>query len=266
MLSRLLSVESPVAIAHRGGSGLRPENTAVAFAHAVSLGVDALECDVRLSADGEPVVIHDDTLDRTTDRQGAVARLSARQLAEADAGAHFGPEQGYPYRGQRVGVPTLAEVLSIAGTLPVIVEIKGTDARTADRALSVIRDAGAETRVVMGGFSHVVVGRIRSAAPACVTSASRVEVQSALRRSWFAMRPRRTGYHLFQVPVRLRGRTVLTRGFVRVARRAGIPVQAWIVDDPAEMRALIAWGVTGLISDRPDVAVAVVREAGRPSL
>src|SRR5262245_31578994 len=78
--ARLLST-APVAIAHRGGAKLRPENTLLAFAHAMACGVDAIECDVRLSRDGEPVVIHDETLDRTTDRTGPVAALPADELA-----------------------------------------------------------------------------------------------------------------------------------------------------------------------------------------
>jgi glycerophosphoryl diester phosphodiesterase len=261
MLSRLLSFDAPVAIAHRGGSKLRPENTLPAFAHAVSLGVDAVECDVHLSSDGEPVVIHDATLERTTDRGGAVSRLTARQLASVDAGAQFAPDAGSPYRGLGIGIPTLAEVLAVAGELPVVVEIKGTEVRTAERALDVIRNAGAEGRVVLGGFSHAVVSHLRSVAPAVVTSASRDEVRAALRWSWFGLAPRRAGYRLFQVPLRLQERTVLTRRFVRAARRARLPVQAWIVDDPGDMRTLIGWGVAGLISDRPDLAIAAVRDA-----
>jgi glycerophosphoryl diester phosphodiesterase len=260
MLSRLLSLDLPVAIAHRGGSRLRPENTLTAFAYAQALGVDAVECDVHLSADGEPVVVHDATLDRTTDRQGPVRALTARQLAEVDAGARFVTADGSrPYLGQGIGVPRLAEVLELVRDRPVVVEIKGQDLRTAERALAVIREADAEGRVIVGGFSDAVIGRVRALASSCLTSASRAEVQSALRRSWFSIVPRRTGYALFQVPVRLRGRRVLTARFVRAARRAGIPVQAWIVDDVAEMRTLLAWGVTGLISDRPDLALGLTR-------
>lgn len=258
MLSRLLSLEEPAVIAHRGGSKLRPENTLAAFRHAVSLGVDAIECDVHLSRDGEVVVIHDDTLDRTTDATGAVARFTAAELASIDAGARFEPERGFPFRDQGVGVPRLAEVLAACPDLPVVVEIKGDRPETARRALETVRAAGAEARVMMGGFSQAVLGEVRRRAPGLITSASRVEVQSALRRSWVWLAPRRSGYALFQIPLRLRGRQILTRRFVRVARRSSIPVQAWIVDDEADMRMLLEWGVTGLISDRPDVALRVV--------
>lgn len=259
MCSRLLSLDTRAAIAHRGGSKLGPENTLAAFRRAMTFGVDAIECDVHLSADGEPVVIHDDTLDRTTDARGAVSALTARQLGRVDAGARFGADAGYPFRGQGVGVPRLAEVLSLSTAISVVIEIKGGDVRTADRVLAVVREMRAEERVIVGGFHHEVIAHVRRSGRV-PTSASRPEVLAALRRSWFFLSPRRTGFALFQIPVRLAGRAVLSRRLVQLARRVGIPVQAWIVDDASEMRALLAWGVTGLISDRPDLAVAAVRE------
>ena len=231
----------------------------LAFAHAVALGVDALECDVHLSRDGEPVVIHDFTLERTTEAAGPVAALTAGELATLDAGHHFGPAEGYPYRGAAGGVPRLTSVLEQFPSQPVVVEIKGNDPAVAARTLEVIEACGASGRVLIGGFSHAVLQAVRAGRGPLPTSASSQEVQSALRRSYVRWPPRRTGYRVFQIPVRLRGRTVLTRGLVSVARRAQVPVHAWIVDDAAEMRTLRDWGVTGLISDRPDVALEVVR-------
>lgn len=258
MLGPLLSPARPVAIAHRGGSKLRPENTMLAFEHALTLGVDALECDVRLSSDDVPVVIHDETLDRTTDATGPVGARTAEELAAVDAACRFERAGARPFRGQGVGVPRLATVLAQA-TVPVIVEIKGDDPHVAVRALDVIEAVGASHRVIIGGFSQQVLEVVRRRAPALATSASMREVQAALRRSYFWLAPRPAGYRLFQVPVRFGGRPVLRRTLVRSLLRAGVPVQAWIVDEAEEMRSLIAWGVSGLISDRPDVAVAVVR-------
>ena len=260
LLSPLLSLSRVTAIAHRGGAALRPENTMTAFAHAVALGADALECDVHLSRDGEAVVIHDATLDRTTDVTGPVAALGVRELARADAGYRFGAAEGFPFRGKGCGIPTLTDVLSTWPGVPVVVEIKGDRAETAARVLDVVRELGAEHRVIVGGFSAIVLEAVRRSGRRVITSASSVEVQSALRRSAVWLTPRRTGFDLFQVPIRLRGRRVLTRAFVRAARRARVPVQVWIVDDAREMRELVSWGVTGLISDRPDVAIEVRNE------
>lgn len=257
----LLSLDRVVAIAHRGGSALRPENTLPAFDHAVSLGVDGLECDVQLSRDGEVVIIHDPTVNRTTDGTGAVGDFTADELARLDAGARFGPDLAWPYRGQGIGIPTLRTFLNRYRSLPLVIEVKGEDPEVADRALTLIREARAEDRVIMSGFSEVVLAHVRRVVPHIPTSASRPEVNSARVRSYFGLRPRLTGYQVLQVPYRFRGRQVLWRGYVRGARRAEVPVHAWIVDRPEDLQTVIGWGVTGLISDRPDLAVEAARRA-----
>lgn len=257
----LLSLEHVVAIAHRGGSLLRPENTIVAFDHAVALGVDGLECDVQLSRDGEVVIIHDPTVDRTTGGSGAVADFTADELARMDAGAKFGADSGWPYRGQDIGVPTLRSFLARYQNLPLVVEVKGDDPDVADRALTLIRDARAEDRVIICGFSQRVLAHVRRVAPHIPTSASRPEVQSARVRSFFGVKPRVTGYEVLQVPLRFRERRVLWSGYVRAARRADVPVHAWIVDQLEDLQTVIGWGVTGLISDRPDLAIEAARRA-----
>lgn len=257
----LLSLERVVVIAHRGGSALRPENTLPAFDHAVSLGVDGLECDVQLSRDGEVVVIHDPTLERTTDGRGAVADCTAGELGRIDAGAQFGADRGWPYRGQGIGIPTLRVFLRRYRDLPLVVEVKGDQPEVADRALALIKEAGAEDRVLVASFSDTVLRHVRRVAPHMPTSASRPEVRSALIRSRFWLKPRLTGYSVLQVPLRFRGRQVLTRKYVRAAGRAGVPVHSWIVDHPEDLQTIIDWGVTGLISDRPDLAVEAARTA-----
>jgi glycerophosphoryl diester phosphodiesterase len=263
-LDRLLSLSTHVAIAHRGGSKLNPENTLAAFGHAATLGVDAIECDVRLSKDDEVVVIHDETVDRTTNCTGRVVDFTADELATFDAGHHFGGDAGFPRRGLGIGVPRLRDALVQCPDLPFVVEIKGDQVRDVDQVLEVIRDAGAEDRVMIGGFDVGVLRAVRTLAPNLITSASSVEVRAALRRAVLFLRPKPSGYQAFQVPHVFRGRRILRRSFVRAARRAGLPVHVWVVDDPAEMRTLLGWGVSGLISDRPDLAVAV-RDAYRPS-
>jgi glycerophosphoryl diester phosphodiesterase len=257
-LASLISLTNVAVIAHRGGSKLRPENTAAAFAHAVSLGVDALECDVHLSRDGEVIVIHDATLERTTNARGPVSALTADELSRVDASAKFAPPPGAPAERVEGGVPRLADLLA-RHSLPFVIEIKGDDVATAERAVAVLQESRALDRVVIGGFSHVVLETVRRLAPDLPTSASSLEARAAVRRALFRMAPKRTGFELFQVPYRLRGKRMFGRAFVAAAQRAGVPVQAWIVDDPDDMRRLVEWGVTGLISDRPDVAVDVAR-------
>jgi glycerophosphoryl diester phosphodiesterase len=253
-----MSTAPTVVIAHRGGAKLRPENTLASFDHAASLGVDGIECDVHLSRDGEPVVIHDHTLDRTTDGHGPVAALSADELSRVDAGFAFGAAEEFPYRGRGFGVPRLEHVLRRYPEMPFVVEIKGDEPSAPARVIDVVHAAGAAGRVLIGGFSQQVLSAVRRIEPALPTSASRDEVRAAVRRAAVWLAPRRSGYALIQVPFRFKGRRVFGRRFVRGARRAGFPVHAWIVDDPAEMTMLVSWGVTGLISDRPDVAIQTV--------
>jgi glycerophosphoryl diester phosphodiesterase len=257
----LLSFDRVAAIAHRGGSALRPENTLVAFDHAVSLGADGLEFDARCSKDGEVVVIHDPTVQRTTNGTGAVREHTADELARLDAGAQFGRDRGWPYRGQGIGVPTLRAVLSRYSQIPAIVEIKGDDTVVADRTLEVIREVGAEDRVILAGFSHAVMAHVRRKAPHIPTSGSSREVKSGRLRSMCRVKLRLTGYRMLGVPFRFAGRQILTRAYTQAALRAGIPVYSWIVDRPEDLATIIGWGVTGLISDRPDLAVEAARAA-----
>jgi len=258
-LDRLFPPGRAAAIAHRGGAKLRPENTIAAFDHAMTLGVDAMECDVHVSADGVPMVIHDATLERTTDRAGRVDASTAAELGCVDAGARFGEAEGFPYRGRGHGIPRLAEVLDRHPAMPFIVEVKGDRPDVVPVVLEVLRKSRQPGRFVVGGFSQAVMDAVRRLAPEIPTSASREEVQGAIRRSYLRIGPRRTGCQLYQVPFRFQGRQVFRESFVRTVVRSGFPVQAWIIDAPEDMRRLMAWGVTGLISDRPDIAARLVR-------
>jgi glycerophosphoryl diester phosphodiesterase len=262
MLSRLLSLDHVNVIAHRGGSKLRPENTLVAFDHAQSIGADAIECDVHLSRDGEAVVIHDPTLERTTDARGPVSALSAADLARVDAGFRFGPAQGHPHRGIGAYVPRLAEVLERMAAMPLIVEIKGDRPEVADTVVGVIADARALDRVIIGGFSQTVLERARRLHKDAVTSASKAEARWALYRSYVRMPPTDPQYWVFQVPYRFRGRRRFRRAFVETVGRINLPVQEWVVDDANDMRRLIDWGANGIITDRPDLARTIVKLSG----
>jgi glycerophosphoryl diester phosphodiesterase len=263
MLSRLLSLDHVSVIAHRGGSKLRPENTLEAFEHAATLGVDAIECDVHLSRDGEPVVIHDPTLDRTTDRRGPVSGLTAAELGRVDAGFHFAPDAHHPFRGRGHYVPRLAELLERI-PLPMVVEIKGSRPEVADAVLGVIGDAGAIDRVIVGGFSQAVLARARQLNKDVVTSASKEEARWALYRSYVRLPPADPQYWVFQVPFRFRGRRRFRRTFIETVGRINLPVQQWVVDDADDMRSLIDWGGNGIISDRPDLAMTIVMLEGGP--
>lgn len=255
------AADGPLVLAHRGGSRLAPENTLAAFDRAVREGVDGLELDVHLSRDGEVVVCHDASVDRTTDARGAIAGMSAGELAAVDAGFRFVDEQGaYAFRGQGIGIPTLREVLARYPRHRLIVEMKDADPRLAEATLAAVREAHAEDRTCLGSFHARVVRHARRLAPGLATSAAPPEVRLALYGSWVGWFPRRPAYLAMQLPERRENTQVVSPRFVAAAHRAGVLVQVWVVDRKVDIERLLDWGVDGVITDRPDVAVSAVRE------
>ena len=247
----------PLVFAHRGGAKLAPENTVPAFDRGMALGADGLELDVQLSADGVAVVIHDKLLDRTTDRVGPVGALTVDELARVDAGYRFEQDGARPFRGQGIGITTLAFVLARHPNARVIIEMKGEEPELALAVAAAVRRADAVERVCVGSFDHVSISRLRAAAPEIVTSASQPEARWTLHRAWMRW-PRigRRPYVAFQVPERTGRMRVVSPAFVRQVHREGQVLQVWVVNDEADIRRLLDWGVDGVITDRPDTAVA----------
>jgi glycerophosphoryl diester phosphodiesterase len=255
------AVARPLVYAHRGGAALRPENTLAAFDHGLALGADGLELDVRLSRDGIVVVHHDATLDRTTNGSGPVAARTAAELAGIDAAARFGAAgaEAFPFRGRGIGVPALETVLARYPGVPLLIELKTGERALAERTVAAVRAAGAVERVALGSFSSTALRTVRRIEPRIRTGASREETRWALYRSWVGWPHGRTAYREFQVP-ETSGRTrVVSPRFVGHAHRAGLAVKVWTVDARDDIDRLLDWGVDGIISDRPDVAVAAVR-------
>lgn len=252
------SAPGPLVLAHRGGCALGPENTLAAFDLGVQAGADGLECDVHLSADGVAVVCHDAKLDRTTNRTGPVAALTASELARVDAGCRFVDTRGSsPFAGQDVGIPTLGEVLRRYPDRRVIVEMKVDSAAMGEAVVAEVRAAKAVDRVCAAGYGATSIATVRRALPEVATSACHAEVRLALYRSWLGFPVRHPPFGGYQVPEHAGRIRVVSPRFVRHAHRAGLRVQVWTVDAEADMRRLLAWGVDGLITNRPDVAVGV---------
>jgi len=260
-----LPTSHPLVYAHRGGAALRPENTIVAFDHGLSYGSDGLEFDVHLSRDGVVVVHHDETLERTTGVEGRIADRTADELARLDAGFTFVPAGdgggGFPYRGQGIGIPRLRDVLERYPSIRLIVELKANEPELARRTVDEIRAASALDRVALGSFYWRVLHAARVYEPRIVTGASQEEARWALYRSWVRWPLGRSSYREFQVPERSGMTTIVTPRFIAHAHRAGLPVKIWTVDAEPDMRRLLAWGIDAIISDRPDIAVRVVRGA-----
>jgi len=254
--SEIFSANKRLVFAHRGGAKLAPENTLEAFDQGLACGADGLECDVHLSRDGVPVVIHDKTLERTTNATGLVGALSAAELARVDAGYHFARDGGFPFRGLGIGVRPLESLLRRHQT-PTIIELKQGDPQLARAVTEVIRRTNAVERVCVGSFHRLAVQTIRAEAPEIATSACEPEARWTLYKSWLRLPSLgRKPYVAFQVPERAGSLRVVSRAFVRQVHAEDATVQVWVVDQPEDVKRLFDWGVDGVISDRPDMAVA----------
>lgn len=248
----------PRVFAHRGGCALAPENTLAAFDIGLRTGADGLELDVQLSADGVPVVVHDSTLERTTNATGPVAARTAAELARVDAGWHFAGGRGdFPFRGQGLGIPTLRDVLLRHRDVPIIIEMKLDSEEMGRRVADDIRAAGAESSVCAAGYGSTSADTVRRALPQTATSACTTEVRLAVYRSWGRWPMRRPPFGGYQVPEHAGRIRIVSPRFIRHAHAAGLEVQVWTVDEPADMERLLGWGADALISNRPDLAVRV---------
>lgn len=256
---------APLLIAHRGGSGLAPENTLPAFLNSAQRwAADMVELDVQASADGRCVVMHDVLVDRTTNGTGPVASKTLAELRELDAGYRFTRDGGatYPFRGAGVRIPTIEEVLEALPSIRITVEVKSGAAQAP--LFAAIRRFNARDRVIAAGMFD----RDRSLFPT---------YDGAISGSLEDLKPfwmrHRVGLgwlkaplcDVVQIPEVWNGRRLVTPRLARDLRRHGIPLHVWTINEPADMHRLLDWGVEGLISDRPDILGRVLHErVGRP--
>lgn len=243
----------PAIIAHRGGAGLAPENTLEAFAIGLAFS-DVVELDVRLTADGELAVIHDATVDRTTNGTGRVRAMTAAQLKALDAGYWFTPDGvNFPYRGRGVQIPLLSEVLDAFPDVPLLIEIKDEEEEAAEVLARLLAEKGAASRVVVGSFHDRVIAAFRRASPATPTTAAKGEVIRFLVLSRLGLDALvGAPWRSLSIPPKYGFVAVITSGVIEAAHRKGAPVNAWTINDPAEARRLATLGVDGIITDYPD--------------
>ena len=249
--------DSPfIAMAHRGGAllpaNLGIENTVAAFRNAVDLGYRYLETDVHATADGQLVALHDDRLDRVSDRQGRIADLSLDDVSRVRIGG-------------REPIPTMAELLSTFPDARFNIDLKH-DAAVIPLA-RLIEEAGAHDRVCVAAFSDVRLRRFRDLTGGRVATSAGPSAVAFTAAVPLLPRVLNTPAAAFQVPVvhtvAGRGVPILTPRFVDTAHRRGMKVHVWDVDDPGEMRRVLALGVDGIITDAVDVLKDVLIGAGR---
>jgi glycerophosphoryl diester phosphodiesterase len=255
----------PLAIAHRGGAGLWPENTLYAFGRAAALGVDVIETDVRATKDGELVLLHDERVERTTDGAGTVGSLTLAELKGLDAAYRFSADGGrsFPLRGQGVKVPTLREVFEALPRMRFNIEPKQGAPSLAAPLCRLIRERGMTERVMVASFSGTTMEEFRRECPEVATSASTGEVARFLAAEEAGLAASYSPpMQALQVPERAGVLSVLTRDFVAAAHGRNLRVHAWTINDEGEMRRLIEMGVDGVMTDYPDRLLKVL---GRPA-
>ncbi len=238
----------PLAFAHQGGGAEHPENTMVAFEHAVSLGYRYLETDVHATADGVVVAFHDDDLDRMTDHSGRIEDLPWSIVRQARvAGDH--------------AIPLLEDLL---GTWPEVrINIDPKHDAAVGPLAEVLRRTGSVSRVAVGSFSERRLAQLgRTVGPELCRSLGPFGVA----RLWLAARglpPWRLPAACVQIPVSARGVIVTDAQLVEEAHQRGLQVHVWTVDEPDEVQRLLDLGVDGLMTDRPTVLKAVLEGRGQ---
>jgi glycerophosphoryl diester phosphodiesterase len=229
-------------IAHRGFSGAAPENTLAAVRAAIEIGADMVEVDVTLSADGHLIVIHDESVDRTTDGVGAVSELTLVELQRLDAGAWFAPR----FAGERL--PTLEAVLAEAeGRILLNVEIKSeaVGRGIVDKVAAAVRARRMTREVIVSSFAPAALEQMHAAAPE-IRTAVLYNPDSHAGRDPVAI-VRDLGASAFNIK-----RTRLTGTMLRRCREAGIPVAVYTVNSPRRLEKLVDRGVHAVFTDHPD--------------
>lgn len=257
------SYRRPLVLAHRGGADLKPENTFEAFDHAVELQVDVLEIDVRTTSDGEFVVIHDSTVDRTTNGTGKVIELSLADVKRLDAAFRFTRDGGlmFPYRGTGVTVPTLSETLERYSGKNINIELKQVSGEKASELCEMLRTRIEPTKTVIASGSGEFLYPFREACPEYTTSATFTEVLDFLTRYKLGVVASYSpSMKLLQIPAGFRYLTILDPGFASAAKSKGLGIHVWTINDENEMRRLIRLGVDGIVTDKPDLLIKVINE------
>lgn len=245
----------PWVIAHQGGDGLWPGDTLFAFENAAELGVDVLEMDMHSTADGVLVMMHDATIDRTTDSSGRINDKTLAQLKKLDAGYNWTADEGqsFPFRGQGITVPTLDEVFDAFPDKRFNIEIKQGEPSITQPFCQKIRDHGLTDQVLVASFSQEVLDEFRQICPEVATSSGETEVIQLFVLSRFLLEsvlsPR---YQAVQVPEERSGLRVLTPRSVSAAHNRDIDVHGWTINEVDDMQRMLDLDLDGIITDRPD--------------
>ncbi|MFJ8234477.1 glycerophosphodiester phosphodiesterase [Ureibacillus sp. NPDC094379] len=264
----ILQFERPIVLAHRGGLQLAPEHTMIAFEKAYELGVDGFEIDIRLTKDEEIIVFHDDTVNRTTNGFGYVKDFTLKELKELNAGFYFEDLEGNtPYKEDQISIVTLRELLVTFPDTYVNIDMKD-DPDTYEGSLipsklwRLIEELGVEDRVVVTSFYSEQIDRFNLYAQNHVALGAG---ENDVRKAFTAFSSQfRHLYHpkvdVFQIPTKSGVFSLDSSKFISFLNNLNIPVHYWVINDEETMRRLIENGAQGIVTDRPDLAVPLLKE------
>jgi glycerophosphoryl diester phosphodiesterase len=257
-----LNLRKPLVIAHRGGQGLWPPNTCYAFERARELGVDVLEMDIHMTADGAIVARHDGTVDATTDGLGAIKDLGLERIKSLDAGYTWSADGGrsYPFRGRGITIPTLDEVLEAFPDIRLNIDIKPSEAEVVPVFAKLLRDYDRLDDVLVASFHDSQLRRYRRLNPQSATAAGVIETGIFYGLTGIRLAEIfQPAAEAFQPPEVDRRRRVVTEKFVKNAHRHNMEVHVWTVNEIGDMQRLLNWGVDGIITDFPDRMLKLLR-------
>jgi len=263
------NIHRPLVIAHQGGDGIWPGDTMFAYENAVKTGADVLEMDAHITKEGQIVLIHDETVDRTTDGTGLIEDLTLEQLKQLDAAYQWSNDDGktFPYRGQGIQVPTLGELFQKFLQMRYVIEIKLTQNPIDKPLCDLIRTRNMQDKVVIASFHDEAMQNFRKTCPEVATSASRGEVTVfvILGKVFLSglVLPQYQSIQPPYDPAESKNIPIMTKRFIREAHAKNIAVEPWTVNDPALMKQYIEWGVDGIMTDRPDLMVELLKEMGK---
>jgi glycerophosphoryl diester phosphodiesterase len=250
-----------LVVGHRGSAAHAPENTMPSFQLGVEQGADAIELDLHVSADGALIVIHDDTLDRTTDQRGPIVERTLAEIREADAGAEFaGPDGSHPFRGTGLRVPTFDEVLAwLPETVGLVVEIKARAAVAP--AVAALREHAVRLsgRASLISFDEPTIDEAHALDPGLPTGYLLVPGQPFEPALAWAVEHGHTAVHPYEGDLGLDPAPMLMQ-----AKAYGREIGCYVVNDAGRMQHLAAYGLWGFVTDVPDVARAALGTLPRP--
>ncbi len=253
--------QAPLVFAHQGGDELWPGNTLFAFERAAALGVDVLEMDAHFTQDGILVIIHDETVDRTTNGTGLVEEMTLAELKQLDAAYWWTQDGGltYPYKGQGIAIPTLEEIFQALPGYPVNIEIKKTVRSMSGPLCDLIRKYNMQDKALVASFHDERMAEFRETCPEVATSASRGEVTRFVILNYaFLGGLYSPAEFAIQVPETDSGILIVRPGFIRGAHRRNIQAHIWTPNTREELQKFVEMGVDGLITDRPDILLELL--------